>query len=54
MTTNKSWILRKRPEGDLADGDLELVTKEMPELADGMVRVRNHLHVTGPYQTGYG
>ena len=40
MTTNKSWILRKRPEGDVAEGDLELVTAEMPELADDMVRVR--------------
>ena len=40
MTTNKSWILRKRPEGDVAEGDLELVTAEMPELADGMVRVK--------------
>ena len=40
MATNKSWILRKRPEGDVAEGDLELVTAEMPELADGMVRVR--------------
>jgi len=40
MTTNKSWILRKRPEGEIADGDLELVTQDMLELADGMVRVR--------------
>ncbi len=40
MTTNRSWILRKRPEGDLAEGDLELVTSEMPDLADNMVRVR--------------
>lgn len=40
MTENKSWILRKRPEGALADGDLELVSSSMPELADGHVRVR--------------
>jgi len=40
MTTNRSWILRKRPEGDLATGDLELVTSEMPALADGHARVR--------------
>ena len=40
MTTTRSWILRKRPEGDLAEGDLELVTSEMPDLADNMVRVR--------------
>lgn len=40
MTTNRSWILRKRPQGDLADGDLELVTSEMGPLADGLVRVK--------------
>ncbi len=40
MTSNQSWILRKRPDGEIADGDLELVTSEMDALADGMVRVR--------------
>ena len=40
MTSNQTWILRKRPSGALASGDLELVTSELPELADGMVRVR--------------
>ncbi|MEM8921082.1 MAG: NADP-dependent oxidoreductase [Pseudomonadota bacterium] len=37
---NKQWILRKRPVGDLADGDLEYVETPVPELQDGEVRAR--------------
>ncbi|GAA0487493.1 NADP-dependent oxidoreductase [Parasphingorhabdus litoris] len=40
MTTNQIWYLRKRPVGKIADGDLELVEEEMPDLAPDMVRVR--------------
>lgn len=40
MTINKSWILRKRPVGVVASGDLELVTSDMPALAGGYTRVR--------------
>ncbi|MEM9572218.1 MAG: NADP-dependent oxidoreductase [Pseudomonadota bacterium] len=40
MPNNQSWYLRKRPTGEVAEGDLELVTEIMPDLADGMVRVR--------------
>ena len=40
MPTNQSWYLRKRPVGEVSQGDLELVTEDMPALADGMVRVR--------------
>ncbi|MEL7128931.1 MAG: NADP-dependent oxidoreductase, partial [Pseudomonadota bacterium] len=40
MPTNQTWILRKRPVGKLAEGDLELVSEEMPPLAAGQVRVR--------------
>ena len=40
MTVNKSWYLRKRPVGEVSEGDLELVTEEMAPLAPGMVRVR--------------
>lgn len=40
MTTSQSWILRKRPVGDVAEGDLELVTSELPPLNEGEVRVR--------------
>jgi len=40
MTKSRSWILRKRPVGDVAEGDLELVTSDLPPLEDGHVRVR--------------
>ncbi len=39
--TNRALRLRRRPDGDLADGDLELVTEDVPELADGQALVRN-------------
>jgi len=40
MTVNKVWYLRKRPVGDLAESDLELVNEDMAPLDDGKVRVR--------------
>jgi NADPH-dependent curcumin reductase CurA len=40
---NRAYRLRRRPEGELADGDLELVTEEVPELAEGQALVRNQL-----------
>jgi NADPH-dependent curcumin reductase CurA len=40
---NHAFRLRKRPDGELADGDLELVEEELPELADGQALVRNQL-----------
>ena len=40
MTMSRSWILRNRPVGDIATGDLELVTSELPPLQDGEVRIR--------------
>ena len=40
MPTNQSWYLRRRPVGEVSEGDLELVTEEMSPLADDMVRVR--------------
>lgn len=41
--TNHAWRLRKRPDGELAEGDLELVTEEIPELTDGQALVRTKL-----------
>jgi NADPH-dependent curcumin reductase CurA len=42
-TTNRAWRLRKRPEGEAAQGDLELVSEEIGELADGQALVRTRL-----------
>jgi len=40
MTTNRKWILRRRPVGELREGDLELIEEALGELVDGQVRVR--------------
>lgn len=41
--TNRAFRLRRRPQGTLADGDLELVGEEVPELRDGQALVRTKL-----------
>ena len=38
--TNKTWILKSRPVGDVKEGDLELVEAPLAPLGDGEVRVR--------------
>ncbi len=43
MTVNRAYRLRRRPDGDLADADLELVGEELPELSDGQALVRTEL-----------
>jgi NADPH-dependent curcumin reductase CurA len=40
---NHAYRLRRRPQGELAEGDLELVEEELPELADGQALVRTQL-----------
>jgi len=40
---NRAYRLRRRPDGDLAEGDLELVSEELPELAEGQALVRTEL-----------
>jgi NADPH-dependent curcumin reductase CurA len=40
---NRAYRLRRRPEGELADGDLELVEEEVPDLRDGQALVRTRL-----------
>jgi NADPH-dependent curcumin reductase CurA len=41
--TNRAFRLRKRPAGELAEGDLELVTEGVPELQAGQALVRTQL-----------
>ena len=40
---NRAFRLRRRPEGDLRPGDLELVSEPVPELRDGQALVRTLL-----------
>ncbi|MEM1105351.1 MAG: NADP-dependent oxidoreductase [Pseudomonadota bacterium] len=37
---NKVWVLRRRPVGDVAEGDLELIERMMNPLQDGQVRIK--------------
>ena len=41
VKSNRCWYLRKHPVGLIKDGDLELVTEEIPALKDGQFRIRN-------------
>ncbi|GGC91856.1 NADP-dependent oxidoreductase [Chelatococcus reniformis] len=41
MTTNKQWILRRRPTADITSGDLELVETPLRAITDGEVLSRN-------------
>lgn len=38
--TNRQWLLKRRPEGDIAEGDLAFVEGPLPETPDGHVLVR--------------
>lgn len=38
---NRRWVLRRRPQGEIAPGDLELETAPVPEPGPGEVLVRN-------------
>ena len=40
---NRAWRLRHRPQGELADGDLELVEEPVAELAEDQALVRTKL-----------
>jgi len=41
MPVNRQWILRKRPVGDIAPGDLEFAETAIRPLEDGEVLIRN-------------
>jgi NADPH-dependent curcumin reductase CurA len=40
MTTNRRWVLKRRPQGEIQPGDLELIDEPVADLADGEVLVR--------------
>lgn len=39
-TMNRQWILKSRPEGDIADSDLQFVETPIPDVGDGQFLVR--------------
>jgi NADPH-dependent curcumin reductase len=40
MPTNKRWVLKHRPEGEIKAGDLELIDEPVRDLSDGEVLIR--------------
>jgi hypothetical protein len=48
-TTTRAWHLRSRPTGLPDAGNFELKALDLPELGDGMVRVRNRWLSVDPY-----
>jgi len=39
-TASRQWVLRRRPQGLIQDGDLELVEAPLADVGDGQIRVR--------------
>ncbi|MEY4752187.1 MAG: hypothetical protein RIQ60_4401 [Pseudomonadota bacterium] len=54
MTTviNRALVLDNRPTGEPSVSNFRLVERELPELAEGEVRVRNHYLSLDPYMRG--
>ena len=48
----RAWHLKSRPQGMPTDDNFELKDVELPPLADGMIRVRNHWLSVDPYMRG--
>ena len=51
-TRPREWRLASRPTGWPTPEDFELVASEVPELADGQLRVRNTVMSVDPYMRG--
>ncbi|MBF6447565.1 MULTISPECIES: NADP-dependent oxidoreductase [Nocardia] len=52
-TVNRQWILRRRPEGELREGDFELGTAPIPVPGPGEALVRVHRLGIDPTQRGW-
>lgn len=53
MTTNRRFLLRRRPEGEPVPKDFELVEEPLPELAEGQFLIRNHYASLDPAMRGW-
>jgi NADPH-dependent curcumin reductase CurA len=49
---NVQVLLRRRPEGEPREDDFELVERDVPELAEGQLLVRNRFLSLDPYMRG--
>ena len=48
----RAWHLKERPQGLPTPGNFELKDVELPDLSDGMIRVRNRWLSVDPYMRG--
>lgn len=53
MTTNKRFILKRRPNGDPVPEDFELREEPLPEIADGQFLIRNQYASLDPAMRGW-
>ena len=53
MTTNRRFVLRRRPQGTPVAQDFELVTEPLPELAEGQFLIRNIYASLDPAMRGW-
>src|SRR5689334_10718434 len=51
-TMARAWHLKSRPNGMPTDDNFELKDTALPEVGDGMMRVRNHWLSVDPYMRG--
>lgn len=53
MSKNRKFILKRRPNGTPVPNDFNLVTEDIPKIADGEFLVRNHYVSLDPAQRGW-
>lgn len=53
MTSNRQFILKRRPAGAPAPEDFALESSDLPTLADGQFLIRNHYASLDPAQRGW-
>ena len=53
MPDNRRFLLQRRPDGEPAREDFELVTEPTPELVDGQFLIRNHYASLDPAMRGW-
>lgn len=53
MTSNRRFLLRRRPQGEPVPDDFELVSEDKPVLSDGQFLIRNHYASLDPAMRGW-
>ena len=53
MTSNRRFLLRRRPQGEPVPDDFELVSEDKPALSDGQFLIRNHYASLDPAMRGW-